>query len=182
MMTDSAPNQSVQKSADDLLLDYPENLIINRPDLKTKTLLFGEGLLTVLFWGFWIYLWLPVISLIAWLFGFHILYVHMVELGGFDGLIHQLDTFSIGIALLSGSLAFWSFYNLKRYGKYNRRNKVLWTNTDQMAREFSISSEDFNDIQQSKTVRFYFSDIHEISAVDTDKGKKEIKQEAEAIS
>ncbi len=176
-MTDNfSYKQSPKRLQDDPLRDYPENLIINRPDLKTRALLIGEGILTTLFWGFWAYLWLPIISLIAWLFGFQILYIHMVELGGFDGLLHQMGTFSSGIGIFSGTLAVWSFYNLKRYGSYNRRNKTLRTNTKQMAEEFSVTYEIIDDIRKSKTVRFHFNDVHEIAAIDTDSGKTTILQ------
>ncbi len=155
--------QAVERVQDDPLLDYPENLIISRPDLKSRALLFGEGILTVLFWGFWVYLWLPLISVIAWLLGFRILYIHMVELGGFDGFLQQLDTFSIGIGLLSGSLALWSLYNLKRYGSYNRRNKVEWTDMEKLAADFSLTTREVSEIQQAKIVSFHFDEQDVIS-------------------
>jgi biofilm PGA synthesis protein PgaD len=154
-------------AADDPLLDYPDSLIINRPELKSRTLIFGEEIVTLIFWGFWIYLWLPIVSLIAWLLGFRLLYVHMVELGGFDGFLEQLDTFTLGIALVSGTLACWSFYNLKRYGKYKRRNNILATDLEKLAEEFSVTPQKFQQIQQAKRITFSFDEQHEISGAET---------------
>lgn len=153
--------------ADDPLLDYPDSLIINRPDLKSRTLIFGEEIVTLIFWGFWFYLWLPLISLIAWLLGFRLLYIHMVELGGFDGFLEQLDTFTLGIALVSGTLACWSLYNLKRYGKYKRRNKILVTDLGKLTEEFSITTQDLQHIQQAKRITFSFDEQQEISGIET---------------
>jgi len=59
----------LEKKTDDTFDDngqaYPECLIINKPDLKNMPLLFGEGSLTILFWGVWFYFWLPIISMVA---------------------------------------------------------------------------------------------------------------------
>ena len=167
---DSMPNthHSTRTSApDDPLLDYPDSLIINPPDLKSRALIFGEEILTIIFWGFWFYLWLPLISVIAWLFGFSLLYTHMVKLGGFDGFLDQIDTFTTGIILVSGSLALWSLYNLKRYGAYNRRNKILVTDLDKLTEDFSITAQDLNRVQQAKIVSFFFDEHNEISKIDT---------------
>ncbi|HID70800.1 MAG TPA: poly-beta-1,6-N-acetyl-D-glucosamine biosynthesis protein PgaD [Desulfobacterales bacterium] len=120
---------------------YPDCLIINKPDLKNMPLLFGEGMLTILFWGVWFYLWLPVVSMLAWWLGFKFFYRHMVELGGFSGFIQFLDVFFSGIFLLCGALALWSLYNLKRYGSYRRRNQIMTTDMDNLAVYFNISSE-----------------------------------------
>jgi hypothetical protein len=84
-------------SPDGLPENYPDNLIIDRPDLKSRPLIFGEQLLTLIFWGFWFYLWLPFISVLAWAFGFHIFYSHMIALGGFAGFLKQLNVFFGGI-------------------------------------------------------------------------------------
>ncbi len=144
---------------------YPDCLIIDRPDLKSRPLLFGEGVLTILFWGFWFYLWLPLVSLMAWIFGFKFLYRQMIELGGFAGFIQQLNIFSSGIALVSGAIAIWSFYNYKRYGSYNRRNKLLKTNTEQLAATLNVSTKRLSEIQQAKRIVFSFTDDDSIDKI-----------------
>lgn len=154
-------------TTDNLLQGYPEKLIINRPDLKSQTLIFGEEILTIIFWGFWFYLWLPLISLIAWLLGFRFFHTHMVELGGLEGFMNQIDTFTIGIVLASGILATWSFYNLRRYGSYNRRNKILSTDLKKLRDDFSVTSQDFDTIQQAKRISLSFDEQNEINAIES---------------
>jgi biofilm PGA synthesis protein PgaD len=72
-------------------------------------------------WTFWVSLWLPVITLIAWLLGLQDTYVKL-------GLIHPLHgAGDLGLILLIGllcALAFgsWSMYNHLRFvGKQKRR-------------------------------------------------------------
>jgi len=153
--------------AEDLLHNYPEKLIINRPDLKSIPLIFGERVLTLLFWGFWFYLWLPLISVIAWLLGFKILYSHIMELGGLEEFFVQLNILTVGIFAASGILALWSFYNLKRYGTYNRRNKVYYTDLHGLASHLSITTQDLQRIQQAKIVYCSFNEQGDIRAIGT---------------
>ncbi|HEB50383.1 MAG TPA: poly-beta-1,6-N-acetyl-D-glucosamine biosynthesis protein PgaD [Desulfobulbus sp.] len=149
-------SHAIAPDRNDPLSGYPDNLIINRPDLKSKPLILGEQLLTIIFWGFWFYLWLPLISVIAWLLGFRILYTHLMELGGVDNFFAQFDTFSRGVALASGLLACWSFYNLKRYGSYNRRTAVLKTDVARLKKDFSLSDRDWRTLQEARILRLSF--------------------------
>ena len=156
-----------QSEIENLLRNYPDDLIINRPDLKSRPLIFGEGVLTLIFWGFWFYLWLPLISVVAWLLGFRILYSHIMALGGLDEFLVQLNIFSIGIFAASGILALWSFYNLKRYGTYNRRNKIYCTDLHGLATHLSLSTGELAEIQQAKTLIFSFNEQGDIRTIQT---------------
>lgn len=145
---------------------YPDCLIIDRPDLKSMPLVLGEGALTIIFWGFWFYLWLPLVSLLAWGLGFQILHKHMVALGGFDGVIEQLHVFTSGVALVSGAIALWGFYNYKRYGRYTRRNITLAPDMDKLAAGFNMPTEKLAEVQQAKHLAFSFADDDSITKID----------------
>jgi len=145
-----------ENTPDELLNDYPECLIINDPDLKSMPVVFGEGILTIIFWGLWFYLWLPLISALAWLFGFHMLYSYIVELGGLEGFLKQLDVFCSGIVVSSAVLILWSFYNLKRYGAYNRRTIALQTNDEALMKRFSLTKDQLIHMRKAKRVTVFF--------------------------
>ena len=163
MMVDAMENRP-EGRADTLPDNYPECLIINEPDLKSMPVVFGEGVLTIVFWGLWFYLWLPLVSALAWLFGFHILYSYIVELGGLDGFLRQLDVFCSGIFVSSAMLALWSFYNLKRYGSYNRRSRALRTNDEALMRRFSLTKAQLNHMRKAKRVTIFFVPAKEANA------------------
>jgi len=161
-----AKQKNKPSATHDIFPDYPEELIINRPELKSRALRLGEGFVTVIFWGFWFYLWLPLVSVFAWMIGFRILYVHMIELGGFNGFLQQLHVFTSSIALLSGALACWSFYNLKRYGGLQRRNHTLLTDMEQMERDFSLTENELGAIQSAGNIVITFDKDHKMREID----------------
>jgi len=99
----------------------------------------------------------------------------MVELGGFSGFIKFLDIFLSGIFLLCGALAIRSLYNLKRYGSYHRRNKVLTTNMVKMAAYFNITSEKLRETQMAKRVSFSIRDDNSIKDITATKLRPEMK-------
>jgi len=139
-----------------MLDNYPDCLIINNPDLKSMPVILGERALTVVFWGLWFYLWLPLLSALAWLFGFHILYSYIVELGGLDGFLHQINMLFSGVVMSSGMLVLWSFYNLKRYGSYNRRTIALKTDDEALMKRFSLTADQLNHMRVAKRVTVFF--------------------------
>ena len=55
-----------------------EGLIISRPELKDARHRIAEVGVTLFFWGVMLFLWQPLISLLAWLFAIHFLYEHMM--------------------------------------------------------------------------------------------------------
>lgn len=113
-------------------------LIINRPDLQTLRQQYTFALLTFLFWVAWFYLWLPLISLLAWLFGIEIFYEHMVVLEGLTGFVGMLDWYVLVISALGTVLLCWSWYNLFRFRGKNKRVRKETVSDRQLAGFFNI--------------------------------------------
>ena len=145
---------------------YPGCLIIERPDLKTRSIRLGEQFLTIIFWIFWFYLWNPAVSLLAWWFGFQTFYHQMFELGGMRGFLEQLNTFLLGIFLVSGAMALWSFYNYARYRKYTRRHQTLMTDLPGLAESFQINTEEHASAAAAKRVAIRFDDNNAITRLE----------------
>jgi poly-beta-1,6-N-acetyl-D-glucosamine biosynthesis protein PgaD len=81
------------------------------------------ALLTVLFWGVWLYLVLPLVSLLLWAFGVRFLVVQ-IRRGGYEGLLASLITYGVVLFVLVGLLAFWIAWNVVRYGGSSDRRTV----------------------------------------------------------
>ena len=81
------------------------------------------ALLTVLFWGVWLYLVLPLVSLLLWALGVRFL-VEQIRLGGYEGLLGSLITYGVVLLVLVGLLAFWIAWNVVRYGGSSDRRTV----------------------------------------------------------
>jgi poly-beta-1,6-N-acetyl-D-glucosamine biosynthesis protein PgaD len=81
------------------------------------------ALLTVLFWGVWLYLVLPLVSLLLWAFGVRFL-VEQISQGGFEGLLGSLITYGVILSVLVSLLALWITWNVVRYGGSSNRRTV----------------------------------------------------------
>ena len=81
------------------------------------------ALLTVLFWGVWLYLVLPLVSLLLWVFGVRFL-VEQIRRGGYEVLLGSLISYGVVLAVLVGLLALWIAWNVVRYGGSHDRRTV----------------------------------------------------------
>ena len=73
---------------------------IDQPDLLTARERARDTLMTAGMWGAYLYLWVPLASLAAWLLGFEFSYEVMVRAGGARDLERTLAIFGIAILLI----------------------------------------------------------------------------------
>ncbi|TCV93331.1 poly-beta-1,6-N-acetyl-D-glucosamine biosynthesis protein PgaD [Luteibacter rhizovicinus] len=109
-----------------------EAIIIQRPDHQSPAQRVFFGLATLVAWAFWVFLWLPLITLVAWGFGFRTTYVEMfVQSRGKGG------TDLVELLLLAAVCALiviaWSLYNRFRYGGRVRRRAFRSIQPDETA-------------------------------------------------
>jgi poly-beta-1,6-N-acetyl-D-glucosamine biosynthesis protein PgaD len=78
------------------------------------------ALLTVLFWGVWLYLVLPLVSLLLWAFGVRF-FVEQIRQDGYAGLLSSLIAYSAVLLVIAGLLALWIAWNVVRYGGSSER-------------------------------------------------------------
>lgn len=103
-------------------------LIIDNPELQTPRERYAFAALTLVFWIVWFYLWIPVVSLLAWLFGAERFYQAMITHSGLDALIELLGLYSIIILVMGVILAAWAWYNQVRVrGRDKRRSSITVT-------------------------------------------------------
>ncbi len=79
--------------------------------------------LTLLFWGVWLYLVLPLVSLVLWFFGVRF-FIREIAEGGYEGLRSALVAYSSVVRVLVGLLALWIAWNVTRYGGEKDRRTV----------------------------------------------------------
>ena len=89
--------------------------IIERPELQSPPQRTLYGVLTLAFWAFWIYLWLPLLALLAWLLGLQQAYKYMIVLGGYHEILRAAELYAGVILLLGGGLLVWAGYNIYRF-------------------------------------------------------------------
>ena len=95
--------------------------LIERPDLQSPRQRTLYGALTLVFWGIWFYLWLPLLALLAWSLGVQQAFKYMVVLGGYQDVLSLLGIYSLIILGLGGALVAWALYNIIRFRGLERR-------------------------------------------------------------
>jgi len=115
--------------------------LIERSDLQSPRQRTLYGALTLAFWAFWIYLWVPVLALLAWSLGIQQAFKYMVVLGGYHDVIRLLGIYSLMILLLGGGLVIWASYNIVRFGGVEKRTAALPVTPAEIGRDFGQNPE-----------------------------------------
>ena len=89
--------------------------LIERGDLQSPRQRTLYGALTLAFWAFWIYLWVPVLALLAWMLGLQQAYKYMIVLGGYQEVLRAIGMYSLIILVMGGGLLLWAGYNIFRF-------------------------------------------------------------------
>lgn len=117
-----------------------KRLVIERPDLQSPLQRTTTGGLTFIFWLFWIYLWLPLISLAAWWVGISLFRDNLIENSGYQLLFTQLSWYVFVISLIAFLLIGWARYNLLRFRDKERRKKPMPVDLITHARDFKVDA------------------------------------------
>lgn len=97
-----------------------EAILIQRPHRQRPASRAFFGLLTFLAWMLWVSLWLPLITLLAWLFGLRTSYVQLFVDNHARGW-HQLLYLSLLALACAVVISSWSAYNWWRFRALDRR-------------------------------------------------------------
>lgn len=96
-------------------------LIIERPERQSSRQRWLYGMMTLGFWLIYIYLWLPLITLVGWTFGVWRGYDVFVLAEGFRAFRALLLWYGLAIGVFTGSLVLWAAYNIVRFRGVDRR-------------------------------------------------------------
>ena len=114
----------------EFIIDKPEALNIHHKMTALS--------LTFIFWFITFYLWQPLISLIAWAFGYKIFYQQMIVLGGFKGFLELVEVYGFIIAALGSIFLLWAKINQWRFRGKEKRNQAPVVEEWQVAEYFDL--------------------------------------------
>ena len=111
-------------------------LVINRPELQPPAARVFFSAVTAVFWSFYLYLMLPLATLIAWYVGFTVVYEEMLMRRGWNSLLELLALYALVILVIGVFQVGWAVTNLLRFrGKRDRRRfseRYVDMNVDKM--------------------------------------------------
>jgi biofilm PGA synthesis protein PgaD len=97
-------------------------IVINRPELQRPAARVFFSAVTAVFWTFYLYLMLPLATLIAWYVGFTVVYEEMLMRRGWESLLNLLGVYALIVLLIGAFQVGWALMNLFRFrGKRDRR-------------------------------------------------------------
>jgi len=155
--------------------EYPDaapgkGLVIYEPSLQSPFQKYSYGFCTIIAWALWAYLWLPLISLIGWLFGIRVFYRHMVELGGWIWFMEMLAFYLAVIGSISGALLLWALYNQTRFRGKDRRGARAPATDAEMEAFFGIDLGTLRRAQRSRRMTILFDEDSQILEIRADNG------------
>ena len=118
-------------------------------------------MITVVFWGLWVYLVTPLLSLLLWYAGIYLFVDRMITLGGYQAFSEQLFNYSAAVFAMWLSLTLWVLWNLRRYGQHNRRTvPPPHVSKTQMSEAMHVAGDVMRRVHASRQIYLHF-DGHE---------------------
>ena len=100
------------------------DIIIDRPELQSKSKRAVYGVLTAALWSFYLYLLLPLATLLAWWLGFTAVYEEMVMRRGWEALLELIGVYGSIVLAMGLAQVGWALINwLRFYGRRDRRRE-----------------------------------------------------------
>ena len=120
------------------LLRYDRPLILERPDLQTLSQRWGYRSVTVFAWLAWLYLFVPLLSVAAWVAGLTLVYELLLQGLDVDELWALLRVYSIGIGTFCGIYLCWAGVSFIRFRGVERRKAAPTASTEALAASHSL--------------------------------------------
>jgi biofilm PGA synthesis protein PgaD len=142
-----------------------ESILIQRPERQRPTQRALFALLTLLAWGLWLSLWLPLITLGAWLAGLRVGYLELARSRhGADG--WKEIVFLLALAAACGAVAaLWSGYNYLRFRGVRRRRQERRVEREEMAGALGVEEATARQLGQARRTVLAFAEDGRIVAV-----------------
>lgn len=144
-----------------------KRIIINRPELQSPLQRVTTRGITLVFWIVWIYLWLPLISLVAWWVGIQLFREHMLDNNGYQALFSDMHQYALTIALIAVVLIGWARYNLLRFRDKGTRKTSKHVDLATQAQHFKLEAQQLRDWQAAKRLVIHHDGQGNITDVET---------------
>lgn len=134
-----------------------DSRLIRKPYAQPRLKRAAWGFVTAAFWGLYIYLWLPLVTLILWLLGVRTAFFELYTRQ------HQVEPFLIVAipvmaAICALALVGWAEYNRWRFASRDRRSPQEDVGVDEVAARLGASLALANQLGQSKVTLLHMND------------------------
>lgn len=128
-----------------------KSLIIDRPDLQSQSQRLIFGGLTLIFWLFYFYLWLPLLTLAAWMLGLITITTSLISVDGYIHLRNTLFTYLVVIIVINSIYLLWARMNFQKFKNVERRQARPQVDLDKIAEDVNFPA-NLRYLQNTKSV------------------------------
>ena len=136
-------------------------LIIERTYLQSAGQRWGYRSLTIACWALWIYLFMPLVSVLAWAAGLTLIYEMLVQDLDLVELWDLLKVYGAGIGVLCGIYLLWAVSSYLRFKGVERRQLAPRISAQLMASSHRLDMLEYIELQNTS--------LHTVSAEQLDK-------------
>jgi len=120
------------------MVEVPHNIYFSAPEEMSAREKARDTLITAILWAVYLYLWVPLVSLLAWALGFEFAYEVMVRAGGARDLLPILLEYAVVVSIIFSAFTIWSVSNRLRYKDLERRTRRVAVSDAALATYFRI--------------------------------------------
>lgn len=134
-----------------------DSRLIRKPHHQPRLRRTAWGFVTLTFWGFYFYLWAPLVTAVSWLFGGQLAWLQLYE---YRQSVDPFIVIALPAMLVSCSLLLiaWAEYNRLRFAGRERRNPREDVSREEIARDLGASPALAAQLVGSKAVTLYMDD------------------------
>jgi biofilm PGA synthesis protein PgaD len=134
----------------DLLMRTAMPLIIepSAPPMSPGAL--ARNLVTLACWTVWVHFLMPLLTLLAWMTGWHRLTTELLAPEGLGLMVRYLPVYLAVLAALCGSLIAWALFNWWRFSDRERRRASPGVTTEQVAAAMGLDAEGLKHWQRAR--------------------------------
>jgi len=128
----------------------------DRPDTWRRV---SEYTVTTLFWLAWLYLIMPLVSLLLWALGVQWFVDEMIVRGGYEALVGELGHYGFVILMMLVVTLIWVYWNLRHYGGNEKRTlQPSPVCVEEIAAYSGLSAHEILGVRANKHLRMTFED------------------------
>ncbi len=129
---------------------------IDQPDLQSAGQRTVLSILALLAWICWLYLFLPLLTLVGWAISYQRVNQYIVH--NKDGFFQQIELLGPIVIIMGTLLIFWATYNWVRFRGSSRRVAPQDATVNEIAVHFKISANLVHQAQSRQVNVFYFDE------------------------
>ena len=107
---------------------------------------------TTFMWALWLYLFLPLVTVVLWVAGAHYVYLAFFERSALDQLVEMITKIGWAVVVIFLVMRGWGYYNYYVFGRKNRRKMHNVAGTADLGKHIGLTGQEVWGLQNQKEI------------------------------